>query len=46
MDWMKAGIVAGDFKLEDGWLFTTKTGLYEPTVRVRWSCYRPRRQPA
>lgn len=28
MDWMKAGIVAGDFKLEHGWLFTTKTGLY------------------
>lgn len=28
MDWMKAGIVAGDFKLENGWLFTTKTGLY------------------
>ena len=28
MDWMKAGIVAGDFKLENGWAFTTKTGLY------------------
>jgi hypothetical protein len=28
MDWMKAGIVAGDLKLENGWLFTTKTGLY------------------
>ncbi|MBO3707201.1 MAG: DUF1254 domain-containing protein [Candidatus Accumulibacter sp.] len=28
MDWMKAGIVAGDMKLENGWLFTTKTGLY------------------
>ncbi|MCM8610481.1 DUF1254 domain-containing protein [Accumulibacter sp.] len=28
MDWMKGGIVAGDFKLEHGWLFTTKTGLY------------------
>ena len=28
MDWMKAGIVAGDIKLENGWLFTTKTGLY------------------
>ena len=28
MDWMKAGIVAGDFKLEHGWAFTTKTGLY------------------
>jgi hypothetical protein len=28
MDWMKAGVVAGDFKLENGWLFTTKTGQY------------------
>jgi hypothetical protein len=28
MDWMKAGIAAGDFRLEHGWLFTTKTGLY------------------
>ena len=28
MDWMKAGVVAGDFKLENGWAFTTKTGLY------------------
>ncbi len=28
MDWMKAGIVAGDFKLEHGWLFTTKAGQY------------------
>ncbi|HPL80153.1 MAG TPA: DUF1254 domain-containing protein [Burkholderiaceae bacterium] len=28
MDWLKAGIVAGDLKLEDGWLFTTKMGLY------------------
>lgn len=28
MDWMKAGIVAGDFKLEHGWLFTTKAGTY------------------
>ena len=25
---MKAGIAAGDMKLENGWLFTTKTGLY------------------
>ena len=28
MRWMKEGIVAGDMKLENGWLFTTKTGLY------------------
>ncbi|MCC7483827.1 MAG: DUF1254 domain-containing protein [Burkholderiales bacterium] len=28
MGWMKAGIAAGDMKLENGWLFTTKTGLY------------------
>ena len=28
MDWMKAGIVAGDFKLEDGWAFSTKVGEY------------------
>ncbi|WP_368860902.1 DUF1254 domain-containing protein [Desulforhabdus sp. TSK] len=28
MLWMKEGIVAGDMKLENGWLFTTKTGVY------------------
>jgi len=28
MGWLKAGIAAGDLKLEHGWLFTTKTGLY------------------
>ena len=28
MGWLKAGIAAGDMKLENGWLFTTKTGLY------------------
>ncbi len=28
MDWMKAGIVAGDFKLENGWAFSTKVGQY------------------
>jgi hypothetical protein len=28
MLWMKEGILAGDLKLENGWLFTTKTGLY------------------
>jgi hypothetical protein len=28
MGWLKGGIAAGDLKLENGWLFTTKTGLY------------------
>jgi len=28
MRWMKEGILAGDLKLEHGWLFTTKTGEY------------------
>jgi hypothetical protein len=28
MGWLKAGIAAGDLTLENGWLFTTKTGLY------------------
>jgi hypothetical protein len=28
MLWLKEGIIAGDMKLEDGWVFTTKTGLY------------------
>lgn len=28
MLWMKEGIVEGDMKLENGWLFTTKTGNY------------------
>ncbi|MBA4106582.1 MAG: hypothetical protein C0485_12560 [Pirellula sp.] len=28
MLWMKEGILAGDMKLEHGWLFTTKTGEY------------------
>ena len=35
MAWMKEGILAGDFKLEDGWLFTTKTGLYGTAYRQR-----------
>ena len=35
MEWMKEGIVAGDFKLEHGWLFTTKTGLYGTNYRQR-----------
>jgi hypothetical protein len=28
LGWLKAGIAAGDMKLENGWVFTTKTGLY------------------
>lgn len=28
MLWMKEGILAGDMRLENGWGFTTKTGLY------------------
>jgi hypothetical protein len=28
MLWLKEGIIAGDNKLEHGWLFTTKTGNY------------------
>lgn len=28
MLWLKEGIAAGDMKLEDGWLFTTRTGVY------------------
>ena len=28
MLWMKEGILFGDLKLEHGWLFTTRTGLY------------------
>jgi hypothetical protein len=35
MSWMKEGIVAGDFKLEDGWLFTTKAGVYGTAYRQR-----------
>jgi hypothetical protein len=28
MLWLKEGIIAGDMKLENGWLFSTKTGIY------------------
>jgi hypothetical protein len=28
MLWLKEGILAGDMKLEHGWVFTTKTGIY------------------
>lgn len=35
MAWMKEGILAGDVKLTDGWLFTTKTGIYGTGYRQR-----------
>jgi len=35
MSWMEEGIVAGDFKLEDGWLFTTRAGIYGTAYRQR-----------
>src|SRR5262249_44368787 len=35
MRWLKEGIVARDFTLEDGWFFTTKTGLYGTSYRQR-----------
>ncbi len=28
MGWLKGGIATGDMKLENGWVFTTKAGLY------------------
>lgn len=28
MRWMKEGIIAGDLKFHNGWLFTTETGVY------------------
>ena len=35
MAWQKEGIVAGDTKLDDGWYFSTKTGLYGTNYRQR-----------
>lgn len=35
MEWMKEGLVTGDSKLEHGWFFTTKTGLYGTDYRQR-----------
>jgi len=35
MRWMKQGIVAGDLKLKEGWLYTTKTGLYGTNYQQR-----------
>ena len=33
--WLKESVVAGDAKLENGWLFFTKTGLYGTSYRQR-----------
>lgn len=35
MGWMDAGVVAGDLKLENGWFFTTKTGVYHTSYLQR-----------
>ena len=35
MRWMKEGILTGDMKLTDGWLFSTRTGLYGTAYRQR-----------
>jgi hypothetical protein len=35
MGWMKEGIVARDLTVENGWLFTTKTGVYGTSYRQR-----------
>jgi hypothetical protein len=35
MEWMKEGLLVGDMKIEDGWLFTTKTGVYGTAYRQR-----------
>src|SRR5262245_31384108 len=35
MAWLKEGILADDIKLEDGWLFTTKAGIYGTAYRQR-----------
>ena len=28
MAWLKGGLATGDMKLEDGWVYTTKAGVY------------------
>ena len=35
MAWMKEGVVVGDAKVDNGWYFTTKTGLYGTSYRQR-----------
>jgi hypothetical protein len=35
MAWLKEGIVAGDMKVENGWVFTTKAGTYGTNYKQR-----------
>jgi hypothetical protein len=35
MSWMKEGVLAGDMKLEHGWLYTTQAGQYGTSYRQR-----------
>ena len=35
MEWMKEAIATGDAKMQDGWFFTTKTGVYGTAYRQR-----------
>lgn len=35
MAWSKEGVAAGDFKLEHGWLYSTKLGEYGTNYRLR-----------
>ena len=47
MEWLKEGIVAGDLKLDSGWLFTEDGALWDglPSARAH-HCDRTRRQPS
>jgi hypothetical protein len=35
MEWLKEGIISGDLNMKDGWMFTTKTGVYGTDYRQR-----------
>jgi hypothetical protein len=35
MSWLKEGIATGDFKLENGWSYSTKVGVYGTAYRQR-----------
>ncbi|MCW5892415.1 MAG: DUF1254 domain-containing protein [bacterium] len=35
MRWLKEGLLTGDMTMQDGWLFTTKTGIYGTAYRQR-----------
>ena len=35
MGWLKEGVLFGDNKIEDGWLYTMKTGVYGTNYRQR-----------